>query len=254
MEHTAQIRVVVVEDEELILNNIVKKIQSLDPSFVIIGTAQDGLSALKVLENNAIDVLFTDIQMPAIDGLELLKQVSLQFPHIETVIISGYNNFEYARQAIKFNVNEYLLKPIITSDLEQVLIKIKMSFENNRKLPKSLPSSEKNMRAPEEIVKMIQLYLKENFYEEITLESISRHFNFHPSYLSKIFIKHSGGPPSKYLTTVRINHAKYLLTKEKDLSIKEISQRVGYPDPYYFSRIFKQIAERTPTEYRNLHE
>ncbi|MGO4272148.1 response regulator, partial [Paenibacillus sp. TAF58] len=64
---------VVVEDEELILNNIVKKIQSLDPSFIIIGTAQDGLSALKFLENNAVDVLFTDIQMPAIDGLELLK-------------------------------------------------------------------------------------------------------------------------------------------------------------------------------------
>ncbi|MGG1552753.1 response regulator transcription factor [Paenibacillus ferrarius] len=254
MEHSTQIRVIVVEDEELILNNIVKKIQSLDDSFVIMGTAQDGMSALKMLESRTVDVLFTDIQMPAIDGLELLKQVSLQYPHIEKVVISGFNNFDYARQAIKFDVKEYLLKPIITGELEQLLHKIKMSIAHKRNLPISLPHSENHSRPSEEIVSMIQAYLKENFHEEITLESISRHFNFHPSYLSKIFIKHTGGPPSKYLTTIRINHAKYLLAKEKNLSIKDISQRVGYPDPYYFSRIFKQITEKTPKQYRNCHD
>jgi two-component system response regulator YesN len=103
---------------------------------------------------------------------------------------------------------------------------------------------------PEEIVHMVQNFMRENFKKDLSLEKIARNFNFNPSYLSKIFVKYSGEPPSKYLMSLRINEAKYLLTQHRNLSVKEVGEGVGYPDQFYFSRIFKQVTGVTPKEFQ----
>lgn len=254
MEHHEYIRVVVAEDEELILNNLVKKIHKFDPIFQIVATAHDGKTAFDLLEKTKCELIVTDVQMPVWNGLELLKQVTLRFPHMKKVIISGYNEFEYAREALRYEVTEYLLKPVKTHELEQVLTRIKLLVANERGLLKTnqLGISEHHNHSPEKIVDMVQLFLKNNFRQDLNLESISKQFNFNSSYLTKLFIKHTGEPPSKYLITLRINEAKYLLANDKTLPVKEVGERVGYPDPYYFSRIFKQVTGLTPREFRQL--
>jgi Response regulator containing CheY-like receiver domain and AraC-type DNA-binding domain len=247
------IRTVVVEDEELILNNLVKKIQAADPVFQVVGTATDGKSAIRALEDHTVDLLITDIHMPAMDGLEVIRHAHMNYPNIHKVIVSGYNEFEYARQALQHGVVDYLLKPVKSKDLELMLgrIKIRAGQVREQRKPEKAAKLDNHDYTPAEIVESVQLFLQNNFARELNLEDISRQFNFNPSYLTKIFIKHAGEPPSKYLITLRIREAKRLLETEKDVSIKDVGELVGYPDPYYFSRLFKQVTGATPREYRN---
>jgi two-component system, response regulator YesN len=97
---------------------------------------------------------------------------------------------------------------------------------------------------------MIEAYVIENYTKELNFDIIAQKFNFNSSYLSKIFTKYIGENPVKYLTALRINKAKYLLLNNEDLSIKDIGEQVGYPDQFYFSRIFKNVTGKSPVGFR----
>jgi two-component system response regulator YesN len=117
--------VVVVEDEQLIRDHIIEKIQLCDPCFVVVGAASNGEQALEIVQSRTVDVVFTDIRMPVMDGLALAQKVRRGFPHVQVVIISGYADFAYAQQAIRAGVEEYLVKPINMDLLAEVLAKLK---------------------------------------------------------------------------------------------------------------------------------
>ena len=121
--------VVVAEDEELLLNNLVHKIEKADPDFHVIGTAQTGVQALDLVEKLSPDVVFTDIRMPVMDGITLLTKIRDQFPFTKFVITSGFSDFEYAKKAITLKVSDYLLKPVDSEELQNVLLKIKQELQ-----------------------------------------------------------------------------------------------------------------------------
>ncbi len=251
MGRLTPIRVAIVEDEQLIKNNLFKKIESIDPSLDIVCTAEDGREALNFVLANPVDLVVTDIHMPVMDGIELIKELHLHFPHIRAIITTGYADFEYARQALRYQVSEYLLKPIKQDELKNALSRIKVSIENEKSLyKKNMAGMRDAADKPDEIVQLMQQFIRENFTKDLSLEEIAKNFNFTSSYLSKIFIKHTGEPPSKYLISLRINEAKYLFTQYRNLSVKEVGERVGYPDQFYFSRLFKQVTGCTPKEYQ----
>lgn len=127
------IRVMVVEDEPHILRSIKRMIESLHPRFEVVATAYNGEEAIKLLPTAAPDILFTDINMPMLDGLDLLAYVKKQGLDIEPIIISGYQEFEYARKALSLGVNEYLLKPISRKDLSDLLDQLFIKHERSQK-------------------------------------------------------------------------------------------------------------------------
>jgi len=251
MEEQGQIRIIVAEDEDLIRGSLVRKIESIDAALKVVGAAQDGREALELARIEQPDLLVTDIRMPVMDGMELIKSMHLYYPRVRKIITSGYADFEYARSALQYNVNEYILKPIAADELKRVLMRLKAQIDHERSAfkdsMKGTPSPGAN---PEEIVHLVQSFMRENFRQDLSMEQIARSFNFNASYLSKIFIKYAEEPPSKYLTSLRINEAKYLLTHHRNLTIKEVGERVGYPDQFYFSRIFKQVTGSTPKEFQ----
>ncbi|MDD3140990.1 MAG: response regulator, partial [Lachnospiraceae bacterium] len=104
--------VVVAEDEELLLNNLVAKIQATELGFDVVGTAQTGIQAYDLVKELNPDLLITDIRMPAMNGIALLEKVRESYPLMKFIIVSGFSDFEYARSAIQLQVSEYLLKPI----------------------------------------------------------------------------------------------------------------------------------------------
>ncbi|PUA36876.1 hypothetical protein C8Z91_22990 [Paenibacillus elgii] len=122
-------KVLVAEDEQTILEHIVEKIGYTDPSFHVIATATNGEDALKLVEQHRPDVLFTDVKMPLMDGIELIRLVKKLFPEIHVVILSGFDNFNFAQQALKLGVSDYLLKPIISENLRDTLHEIKGKLE-----------------------------------------------------------------------------------------------------------------------------
>lgn len=123
-----KIKVLVVEDEERILTHICNKIVSLDPSFKIVEKAFNGQEAIEKIERLRPQVVFTDISMPVLDGMELIRQIKQVNPNIIIVIISGYSDFEYARQAIRYGVFNYLLKPLEDGVLLETLFDIKKNL------------------------------------------------------------------------------------------------------------------------------
>ena len=113
--------VIVAEDEELLLTNLVQKIQKADPDFLVAGTAQTGDQALALVEKLSPDLVITDIRMPFMDGLELSKLIKKEMPWIEIIILTGFEEFAYAKEAINLGVEQYLSKPISGDELLQEL-------------------------------------------------------------------------------------------------------------------------------------
>jgi two-component system response regulator YesN len=119
------IHVLVAEDEQLFLNSLIKKIEKCDPSFKVVASAHNGRMAMKLINEVKPDILFTDIKMPIMDGITLIENVRIDFPDMPIIILSGYNEFEYARKALQAGVTDYLLKPVNDGILLEILQKVK---------------------------------------------------------------------------------------------------------------------------------
>ncbi|MBW5446149.1 response regulator [Cohnella sp. CFH 77786] len=246
------ITIIVAEDEPLLRKTLVSQIQNTDELFQVICASNNGESVLQFMKNTQVpDIIITDIHMPVLDGIELINTVEKIYPSVKKIIISGYSEFEYARQALKMNVIDYLLKPVKKKDLEGLLSGLKIQIESKRSDLRSPTPLSKKQYSPEETVKSVAEFIKSNYYREISLEDIARQFNINAPHLSKIFLKFAGESPSKYIMSLRMNEAKHLLSLKKELTVKEVGEAVGYPDPFYFSRIFKQFTGMTPTEYKS---
>lgn len=115
------IRVMVVEDEPPIAQSIQKLTEEYSGQVQVVHIAINGKRALEYLEAHPVDLVFTDIKMPIMTGLELSRRISEAYPDIITVIVSGFQDFEFARTAIRYGVNNYLLKPVSRDAIHEVL-------------------------------------------------------------------------------------------------------------------------------------
>lgn len=124
--------IMLVEDEPPILYAIKYLIETKNNDFNVIATAHNGREALKALEEQVPDIIITDIQMPFVNGLELIEAVQISYPQIKCVILTGYSDFEYARKALRMNVIDYLLKPIQLDQLNILLESLKRTLHTHR--------------------------------------------------------------------------------------------------------------------------
>lgn len=127
------LRVFLVEDESIIRETLRDTVPWEQCGYTFVGEAGDGEIALPMIRQTKPDVLITDIRMPFMDGLALSKLVLSEFPKVKVIIISGYDDFEYARQAIDIGVEQYLLKPITKNNLLDVLENVRKKIESEQK-------------------------------------------------------------------------------------------------------------------------
>lgn len=243
-------RAIVAEDEELLLHNLVQKIQQTNMNFEVIATAQTGSQALALVKEHNPDVLITDIKMPMMTGIELLEQVHQQFPSVRTMIISGFSDFEYAKKAISYRVEAYLLKPIDFEELQDALLKLKTTLELEQASYQEIFNEVISNSTPQQIAETLKEYIVHNYNQEINLNSISQNLNYSPSYLTKLFNQVYNTTPNKYIISLRIQQAQHLLIHNPELSIRQIGEIIGYPEQGYFSRIFKKQTGSSPYDYR----
>ena len=239
--------VVVAEDEELLLNNLVQKIQKADPDFQVTGTAQTGEQAFALVEKLTPDLVITDIRMPVMDGMALLTKVRSQFPFTKFIITSGFSDFEYAKKAITLKVSDYLLKPVDPDELHDALQKIKHEFQIAKKDYEAVFNAGTASMTPSQIASVLRDFIIKNYSDDINLNLIA-------GYLTKIFCQAYDCTPTKYLTNLRMHHAQKLLLNEPSLSVRQIGEMCGYHDQGYFSRIFKKHTGKSPLEYRDEKE
>lgn len=251
-----KVKVLVVEDEHIILKYIAQKLKDADPDVEIIGLAEDVPAAMEIMRANPPDILFTDIEMPGMDGIELIGWAKKHFKDMHVVVISGYSNFDYAKAALRYGVFDYLLKPIEKETLGQVLHEIKQLIFAERKLEEQGSRAQQGAAVKEleiaeepDLAQSIRQYIELYFNKPISVAQLSEQFNYSQVYLTRIFRQEFGLAPMKYQTQVRIEKAKQLLENHKMADIKDIAAAVGYDDARYFSRVFKQMVGVSPSEY-----
>jgi len=130
-------RILIVDDEKIFRDYLRTAIPWHDYGFTVAGEARNGREALDVIARTHVDIALVDINMPHMDGLQLSETIAKQWPHVRTVIVSGHNEFDYARRAIQIGVTDYLLKPFSKEELMLTLLNLKERIEDDRKEQKT---------------------------------------------------------------------------------------------------------------------
>ena len=263
-------KVVIADDEYMVKVGLKALIESETEQFSVVGEAEDGEQALDIIYKEKPDLLITDIKMPVMDGLALIKEVRRKQLPIETVIISGYGEFLYAQEAIRNGAADYLLKPIDPDSMMQALNRLRDKWEKRtffsaagtagspvfaadpvRKTEISVESlTEPGHWGYAQIVSEAISYIETHFSDPcFSLKDVASHFHLSPAYFSYIFKKVKRIPFIQFLTRMRMERAKCLLADPSN-KIYMVGQAVGYPDYIHFTKTFKKYTGHTPSEYR----
>ena len=179
-------------------------------------------------------------------GLDLSRLIEEASYQTKIIIISGYSDFEYAKQALRYGVSEYLVKPVLKADFEETLKRI---LQKGLGLDKAEPDIVGNFGDKHNIVWQVKNYINENYDKELSLELLGQLVNLHPVYMSKIFKEVTDINLSSYITDVRMQKAAELL-EQTNLQVQEVMKQIGYQKSQYFSKRFKEKFGVTPKEYR----
>lgn len=237
------INVYIADDEVWITLGLKKLLEKLDINAYVVGTANNGLTAKEELAHFKPDVLFADIRMPGLSGLELLQVVPEISPDTKVVIISGYAEFSYAQEAVQHHAFDYLLKPIKEEELSRVMNAIL------RDRGEGVEEDDEKAPVSEKMIDNVISEIREHYMEDISLTSLSTKYNISMGHLSKTIKEQLQVNFSDYIASLRIQRAKELL-RDDSLSIQEISEIVGYNDYFYFTKVFKKIEGISPSKYR----
>lgn len=248
-------RLLIVDDEKWIREGLRYTInwEELDISEII--EAEDGGEAFEKVQEFSPDIIITDIRMPDFDGLILSSMVREKYPKTKIIIISGYQDFDYTKQAISLGVSDYILKPINENEILETVKKCINAIEKEglrQKEHEDLKTQVNEGIKNDGIRKIIQEvidYVEQHYNRKISLTTAAEHVYLNPSYLSKLFCEELGEPFTRFLMRVRINKAKDML-KDPRVKVYEVAERVGYNDIKYFIKVFKDIEGSTPTDYR----
>lgn len=247
-------KVVIIDDEPIIVEGISRMVPWEKYGCRIVGTALSGEEGLEVIRREQPDLLFSDISMPGMDGLEMIAVLRVNFPNMMISILTGYRDFDYAQSAIRLGVTRFLLKP---SNMEEIEEAVECMVKNLQRLHITGEETGKEEEQDREespagsfIVKNALAYIDRNYREHLTLGDVAENTYVSQWHLSKLLNRHTGQNFSELLNHVRIEHAKSLL-RDPSLRIGDIAEEVGFVDIAHFSRVFKKIVGVSANEYRN---
>lgn len=238
------IKLLIADDEEIIRNGIAKYVQLHTDRFDKIFLASNGQETIDIIFRNKPDIMLLDVQMPVKDGITVMEEANRADILPYTVILSGYDDFRYCQQAIRFGARDYLLKPVRSSDILQKLNKVADEMFGVVK-----PEIEDTGREKNRLVEQAMEYMVEHYYENITLADVAQTVGITAGYLSTLFSQKLEKNFVDYLNELRISHACTYL-KQNYLKTYEIAYKVGFRDEKYFSKVFKKITGQSPSEYR----
>ena len=273
-------KILIVDDEELERDGVMYLINKFSYPFQMF-TANNGKNALEFLKKTKVDVLCTDIKMPFMDGIELCEHVRELYPEMIQILLTAYNDFDYAKKAIKLHVNEYLLKPVVISEFRAIMDKVIKELDEREKeyarkleLVKSYKNAddESFRQIMDRIVTQIEQEVRTNadtvifskhplirnavdiinreYANDITQEEVARRLNISKGYLCALFKTETSISMVQYITLLRMNKAEHLL-RNSAVRISDIAEAVGYHDASYFGVQFRKLYGKSPAEFRN---
>jgi two-component system response regulator YesN len=229
--------VLFVDDEPIVFEQLEFILKPLFPLWNFY-FASDSIQALALTKEHYFNLAFVDVELPGKSGLDLVKDLKEVQNHLQIIILSAHQDFQYAKKSIQLGVGEYLTKPII----EEELIHTVNRFTSN--IFKKQYSK---------IVNDALTAIHETFEQRVTLQDIASKVHTSPAYLSRKFSEEVGMSLIDYLTEYRIEKAKHLLAHTNE-SISAIAEKTGFNSLHYFSTQFKKKETLTPKQYRESHD
>ena len=244
-----KLKVVLVEDEEIVLRELEETIDWEGLGLEVVGTAKDGIEGENMIKALSPDIVVTDIKLPGKNGLQMIEDAAVT----NGIILSGYTDFEFTKRAIRLGVFDYLEKPVDDDELEASLKTLAIRIVEDEKDMDSI-SDGCRIVLKEDVqshwIKVAIEYIGKNYMNQIALSDIARETRLSESHLSSLFKAETGINFLQYLNAVRINAAIRLLSSSS-MNVSEIARSTGFPNPGYFTKIFRRFMGKTPTEYRN---
>ena len=238
-------RVMIIDDEMSARRLLQASIDWKSLNMELVGEAASGIEAINTIDELRPDIVFVDINMPFMNGIEFTQVATERYTDLVIIILTGFDDFEYARQCVRLPVVEYMLKPFVRQEVTEVLTKIKENLDKHntrrQEIGRDITTTD---------IEQIMQYLRDNFTDSnINLTSVAQHFGFNPSYFSRKFKQETGKSFIEFLIKCRMELAIGLAgTSEKMFCT---ANAVGIPDPNYFGRCFKKYTGISYSEYVN---
>ena len=221
------INAIIADDEPAVAKIICHIIEKEQVPIDIVGKAENGVEAVKLMKEKEVQLVFLDISMPFMNGFEVMESA----PNKDYIIITAYDSFQYAQKALRLGAKDILLKPIEYKQLIQSITRaIGWKFTENTTLNGILE------------------YINNNYQEKIDLTMLGNMFYISPSHISRLFKRYLNTNTISYVNEVRIKKAVELLNKE-NLSVKEVAELTGYESLNNFYKYFKLYTGSTPAAY-----
>ena len=237
-----KLRVLLVDDEIMIREGFKRLFDWEGHDCQVVGEAADGMEALAQIDTLRPDIVIMDINIPIMNGLKVIQVSRLKHPNIAFVIVSGYDDFSYCREALRLQITDYILKPVNYEEFGTCIDNLKISLFQQR-------VAEEPEQQEERTITGITRYLQEHLAEDVSLAVLADQFHLNPQYISQLFKSEIGVGFLAYLTNIRMEKAKKLLLSTS-LPIADVAEQSGYGDYRVFTKVFKKSEGSTPSQYR----
>lgn len=247
------LKVLIVDDEYLIRSLIRMRIDWEENGMEIVGEAGCPDEAMRMVEELKPDIIFTDICMPKLDGIDFAGRVLEKYPSIRIAVITGHDDFSFMQRSIRAGIVDYLMKPIQADELLAASRRMCESINNERKLADGF-ENRKTTKQLHPLVSRVLVYLDDHLADEnININDVAELFFVSRGHLSRLIKQETGKTFVEQLTELRIQKAKQMLLNT-DLPAYAIGEKVGIKDPHYFSILFKKIEGIPLNRYRKENE
>ena len=251
------IPVMIVDDEKFVRRGIIEDTDWALIDCEVVAEASNGEEALRLAEVKRPRLVISDISMPKMNGLQLAKKLLALYPEIKVIFLSAYDEFEYARQAVRIGVSDYLLKPYDDGELEASVQRLLHTVQE------ASATGPQKVSPEDELIPLKGKEATDNRYIRAAVEYIENNYNdsgisvgriadvlgLSEGHLSRLFKTEMETGINTYLTRYRIRQAMREL-KDVQVKVYEVAERVGYQDIAYFSNTFKKLVGATPSDYQ----
>ena len=242
------LKVLIVEDEEMIRKGIVLTVDWAALDCVVVGEATNGVQGLEAARRLEPSLIITDLKMPQMDGIEMLKALRAEGCKAYVIILTAYDHFSYAQSALRLGAVDYLLKPFHDGDLENAITRLQQRMQSGGEQAAPIGAARKGDKSKYVLEAMD--YISKHYNDpDISVGSVAESLNISEGYLSHTFKKETDYTLLNYITRYRIHKAMELL-KDCRVKVYEVAEQVGYRDIAYFSATFKKYTGISPSEYQ----